>query len=128
MGNPVPEPHTFLVFAAASALLVIVPGPAVIYIVTRSVRHGRAAGLVSTLGIEVGGLVHVAAATVGLSALLASSCWRARLVIEVEGAETVTLDEKQGYTVPLGVMHKTSAPERTVILMVESAGVVPTGD
>jgi threonine/homoserine/homoserine lactone efflux protein len=73
MGNPVPEPHTFLVFAAASALLVIVPGPAVIYIVTRSVRHGRAAGLVSTLGIEVGGLVHVAAATVGLSALLASS-------------------------------------------------------
>jgi threonine/homoserine/homoserine lactone efflux protein len=69
----VPEPHTLLVFAAASALLVIVPGPAVIYIVTRSVRHGRAAGLVSTLGIEVGGLVHVAAATLGLSALLASS-------------------------------------------------------
>jgi hypothetical protein len=49
-------------------------------------------------------------------------------VIEGEGAETVTLDEKQGYTVPLGVMHKTSTPERTVILMVESAGVVPTGD
>lgn len=71
--GPVPEPHTFLVFAAASALLVVVPGPAVIYIVTRSVRHGRTAGLVSTLGIEVGGLVHVAAATVGLSALLASS-------------------------------------------------------
>jgi threonine/homoserine/homoserine lactone efflux protein len=69
----VPEPHTFLVFAAASALLVLVPGPAVIYIVTRSVRHGRTAGLVSTLGIEVGGLVHVAAATLGLSALLASS-------------------------------------------------------
>ena len=68
-----PEPHTFLVFAAASALLVLVPGPAVIYIVTRSVRHGRTAGLVSTLGIEVGGLVHVAAATLGLSALLASS-------------------------------------------------------
>jgi threonine/homoserine/homoserine lactone efflux protein len=45
----------------------------VIYIVTRSMRHGRAAGLVSTLGIEVGGLVHVAAATLGLSALLASS-------------------------------------------------------
>jgi threonine/homoserine/homoserine lactone efflux protein len=71
--GPVPEPHTFLVFAAASALLVLVPGPAVIYIVTRSVRHGRTAGLVSTLGIEVGGLVHVAAATLGLSALLASS-------------------------------------------------------
>ena len=68
-----PEPHTFLVFAAASALLVLIPGPAVIYIVTRSARHGRMAGLVSTAGIEVGGLVHVAAATVGLSAVLASS-------------------------------------------------------
>jgi threonine/homoserine/homoserine lactone efflux protein len=68
-----PELHTFAVFAAASALLVLVPGPAVLYIVTRSVRHGRAAGLVSTLGIETGGLVHVAAATLGLSALLASS-------------------------------------------------------
>ena len=68
-----PEPHTFLVFAAAAALLVLIPGPAVIYIVTRSVRHGRAAGLVSTAGIEAGGLVHVAAATLGLSAILASS-------------------------------------------------------
>ena len=50
------------------------------------------------------------------------------LVIEVEGRETVTLRPKQGFTVPRGVMHKTSAPERTVILMVEAAGVVPTGD
>jgi threonine/homoserine/homoserine lactone efflux protein len=69
----VPSPDTLLVFAAASALLVLVPGPAVIYIVTRSVQHGRAAGLVSMLGIEAGGLVHVAAAAIGLSAVLASS-------------------------------------------------------
>jgi threonine/homoserine/homoserine lactone efflux protein len=76
----VPEPHTFLVFAAASALLVLIPGPAVIYIVTRSVRHGRAAGLVSTAGIEAGGLVHVAAAALGLSAVLASSATAFNLV------------------------------------------------
>jgi threonine/homoserine/homoserine lactone efflux protein len=69
----IPEPHTLLVFAAAGIVLAVVPGPAVIYIVTRSVRHGRAAGLVSTLGVEVGNLVHVGAAAVGLSALLASS-------------------------------------------------------
>lgn len=50
------------------------------------------------------------------------------LVIEVEGADTVRLRPHQGYTVPKGVMHKTSAPERTVIVMVEPAGVVPTGD
>jgi mannose-6-phosphate isomerase-like protein (cupin superfamily) len=42
--------------------------------------------------------------------------------------ETVTLSRHQGYTVPKGVMHRTRAPERTAILMVEPAGVVPTGD
>jgi mannose-6-phosphate isomerase-like protein (cupin superfamily) len=50
------------------------------------------------------------------------------LVIEVEGSDTVRLRPHQGYTVPKGVMHKTSAPERTVLVMVEPAGVVPTGD
>jgi len=50
------------------------------------------------------------------------------LVIEFEDAETVRLRPHQGYTVPRGVVHKTSAPERTVIVMVEPAGVVPTGD
>jgi mannose-6-phosphate isomerase-like protein (cupin superfamily) len=49
------------------------------------------------------------------------------LVIELEGADTVRLRPQQGFTVTRGVLHKTSAPVRTVILMVESAGVVPTG-
>ena len=50
------------------------------------------------------------------------------LVIEIEASDTVRLKPQQGYTVPRGVMHKTSAPVRTAIVMVESAGVVPTGD
>jgi mannose-6-phosphate isomerase-like protein (cupin superfamily) len=50
------------------------------------------------------------------------------LLIEVEGADDVTLRPHQGYTVPKGVRHKTSAARRTVIVMVETAGVVPTGD
>jgi mannose-6-phosphate isomerase-like protein (cupin superfamily) len=50
------------------------------------------------------------------------------LVIELEGSDTVRLHRHQGFTVPKGVMHKTSAPGRTVIVMVEPAGVVPTGD
>ena len=50
------------------------------------------------------------------------------LVIEVEDSETVRLAPHQGYTVPRGVMHKTSAPVRTTLIMVEPAGVVPTGD
>ena len=68
-----PELHTLLVFGAASLAFVMVPGPAVIYIVSRSLAEGRTAGVVSALGIQAGGLLHVLAATVGLSALLASS-------------------------------------------------------
>ena len=50
------------------------------------------------------------------------------LVIEIEGRDTVRLRPHQGFTMPRGVAHRTSAPVRTVILMVEPAGVVPTGD
>jgi mannose-6-phosphate isomerase-like protein (cupin superfamily) len=51
-----------------------------------------------------------------------------QLLIDIEDAETVTLAPHQGYTVPSGVVHRTRAPRRTVILMVEGADVVPTGD
>src|SRR6266540_3742877 len=50
------------------------------------------------------------------------------LLIDVEGADTVTLERHQAFTVPHGVAHRTRAPVRTTILMVEPAGVVPTGD
>lgn len=48
-------------------------------------------------------------------------------LIDLEGL-TVELRPQQGFTVPRGVLHRTRAPERTVVLMVEGAGVVPTGD
>jgi mannose-6-phosphate isomerase-like protein (cupin superfamily) len=51
-----------------------------------------------------------------------------RLLIDLRDRATVTLDRHQGYTVPRGVEHRTRAPERTAVLMVEAAGVVPTGD
>ncbi len=68
-----PDFSTLAVFTVASLALLIVPGPAVLYIVTRSIDQGRTAGVVSVLGIGVGSLVHVAAATLGVSALLLSS-------------------------------------------------------
>jgi threonine/homoserine/homoserine lactone efflux protein len=68
-----PSPEVFAAFAVASLALLVVPGPSVLYIVTRSVHHGRAAGLVSVLGIHTGSIVHVAAAAFGVSAILASS-------------------------------------------------------
>jgi threonine/homoserine/homoserine lactone efflux protein len=68
-----PDLATLLVFSAAALALIVVPGPAVLYIVTQSIEHGRNAGLVSMLGVQAGALVHVAAAALGLSALLVSS-------------------------------------------------------
>jgi mannose-6-phosphate isomerase-like protein (cupin superfamily) len=50
-----------------------------------------------------------------------------RLLIDLDD-RTVTLAPRQGFVVPKGVRHRTRAPERTIILMVENAGIVPTGD
>jgi threonine/homoserine/homoserine lactone efflux protein len=68
-----PDPSRLAFFVAASLALLAIPGPAVLYVVTQSIGHGRRAGLVSVSGIFTGTLVHAAAAAVGLSALLASS-------------------------------------------------------
>ena len=80
-----PSPTSFALFCLASAALAVVPGPAVTYIVMHSVDKGRRAGLASAAGIASGGLVHVAAATVGLSALIASSA-TAFTVVKLVGA------------------------------------------
>jgi threonine/homoserine/homoserine lactone efflux protein len=75
-----PTASTIALFLLAATALAVVPGPAVAYIVTQSIDQGRRAGLVSALGVASGGLVHVAAATVGLSALIASSATAFTLV------------------------------------------------
>jgi threonine/homoserine/homoserine lactone efflux protein len=69
----VPTPATFALFCVAAYALIVVPGPAVLYVVAQSIDQGRRAGVVSALGIAGGGMVHVFAATVGLSSLLLSS-------------------------------------------------------
>jgi threonine/homoserine/homoserine lactone efflux protein len=69
----------------AALVLLIVPGPSVLYVVTRSIEQGRRAGLASVVGIHVGTLVHIAAATLGLSALVLSSAV-AFTVVKIAGA------------------------------------------
>jgi len=68
-----PDTPAIGLFVVAALALLLVPGPAVLYVVARSIHHGRRAGLVSVLGIHVGTLAHIAAATLGLSALVVSS-------------------------------------------------------
>ncbi len=68
-----PSAATILAFAGASVVLLLIPGPAVLYIVNRSVSDGREAGLAAVAGLTLGNLSHALAATVGLSAVLATS-------------------------------------------------------
>jgi mannose-6-phosphate isomerase-like protein (cupin superfamily) len=51
-----------------------------------------------------------------------------KLIVDIEGSESVELYPQQGYVVPKGVVHRTRAPEKTVVLMVETVEIVPTGD
>ena len=68
-----PDASTFALFVAAALALLLVPGPAVIYVVARSVDGGCLTGLVSVLGVELGTLLHVVFAAAGLSAIVVSS-------------------------------------------------------
>jgi threonine/homoserine/homoserine lactone efflux protein len=68
-----PELSALELFAAASVALLLIPGPAVLYIITQSAEQGRSAGLASVAGIHIGTLVHIVAAAAGLSALIAAS-------------------------------------------------------
>ncbi|GAB1820473.1 LysE family translocator [Herbidospora sp. RD11066] len=102
-----PDLPTLAVFSVATLALLLVPGPAVVYIVTRSVAQGRAAGLVSVLGVHTGSLVHIAAAALGISAILAASA-TAFTIVKYAGA---------AYLVYLGVrklMDRSSAEEAVV--------------
>jgi threonine/homoserine/homoserine lactone efflux protein len=89
--DDMPPINTLAVFAAATLALLIVPGPAVVYIVTRSVAQGRAAGLVSVAGIHVGSVVHIVTAALGISALLAASATAFTLVKYLGAAYLVYL-------------------------------------
>jgi threonine/homoserine/homoserine lactone efflux protein len=67
--------HSFGLFLAAGVLLNVTPGPDTVYILGRSIAHGRRAGVALALGICVGSIFHTCAAAFGLSAFLATSAW-----------------------------------------------------
>ena len=100
-----PGSASLLGFVVAALLVLLIPGPGVLYIVARSVSQGQRAGLASVLGLSVGALVHVAAATVGLSAILLTSA-TAFGVVKALGA---------GYLIYLGM--------RTLVARNSTAGV-----
>lgn len=80
-----PDLTNWGLFLTAALVLAITPGPGIFYVLTRSIRGGRREGIHSSLGTAVGGLVHVLAAALGISAILASSAI-AFLIIKYTGA------------------------------------------
>jgi len=85
-----PDTSTIAVFLIAAGMLLVIPGPAVLYIVARGIDQGQRAGIVSALGVQTGSLVHISAATAGLSALLVSSA-AAFSVVKYAGAAYLIL-------------------------------------
>src|SRR3989449_6375907 len=99
---------TMALFLLAALGLLLIPGPSVLYIITRSVAQGRGAGLASVLGVELAGFTHAAAAALGLSALLLTSAVAFSVVKYLGAAYLIYLgvrtllvrDERQRALVP----------------------------
>lgn len=116
------ETSSLLTFMLATLALLVVPGPAVLYIVARSINQGRLAGLVSVLGIQVGVLFHIFAAAFGLSVILVTSAL-AFSVVKYLGA---------AYLIFLGIrtfLHKESSlaknqPEPQALSKIFRQGII----
>lgn len=112
---PMPDTHTLVLFLGAALVLVLIPGPGVLYIVARSVDQGRRAGLLSVLGVGCGNFIQVLWAALGLSALVASSA-TAFHVLKYAGA---------AYLIWLGIM-RLRARDEEIALAVTERQAVPT--
>lgn len=91
-----PTVDTLLAFSAATIVLLLIPGPAILYIVNRSVTDGRRVGLAAVAGLEIGDVIQATAAALGLSAVLATSAttfnvikWAGVAYLVVTGVNTL---------------------------------------
>lgn len=89
-----------IAFAIASLALLVIPGPAVLYVINRSIADGRSTALAAVAGLEIGNFMHVIAATVGLSAVIAASA-TAFSVVKWIGA---------GYLIYIGIRTLSQKP------------------
>lgn len=109
-------------FIAASLVVLLIPGPGVLYVVARSISQGYRAGLASVLGLSLGALVHVAAATAGLSAILLSSS-TAFNVVKIVGA-TYLIYLGLSILLSKGVVLKTREVNKQSTLRIVTDGIV----
>ena len=86
-----PSPTTYALFVLAALALLVIPGPAVLYVVAQSVGGGKRAGLSSVLGLHTGTLVHIAAAAAGISGLVVASATAFSVVKYVGAAYLIVM-------------------------------------
>lgn len=109
-----PDLSTLVLFSGAALALLLIPGPAVLYIVARSASQGRRAGLISVAGIHVGTLAHIAAAVLGLSAIVLASA-TAFTVVKYAGATYLVylgiaaIRRRGGFVDPTGAANSRSS-------------------
>jgi threonine/homoserine/homoserine lactone efflux protein len=118
----IPTHPSLLLFVTGAVVLLVIPGPAVFYIVGRSIDQGRRAGVISALGIATGALVHVAAAALGLSALLVSSATAFSVVKYLGAAYLIYLGFEKLYRGDS--LAKSDAPEPAKLGRIFRQGVV----
>ena len=112
------EQNTLILFMLAAVLLLVTPGPAVIYIVARSLSQGTASGLVATLGVHVGTLVHIVAAAYGTSSLLMTSTTAFNIVKYLGAAYLIYLGIRSFLVKTEAASASTEAPERKALLAI----------
>jgi threonine/homoserine/homoserine lactone efflux protein len=107
-----PDTAHLAAFLAAAVVLAAIPGPGMLYVLARTLSHGRSAGLRSTLGTAAGGLGHVVAAAVGLSALLLTSAVAFSVVRYAGAAYLIFLGIRtlMGLRGPVGEVRGDSGP------------------
>jgi threonine/homoserine/homoserine lactone efflux protein len=106
------DAHRFLLFFAAALLLAITPGPGIFYVLARSLAGGRREGIQSSLGTFVGGLFHVFAAALGISAILAASAVAFHTVKYAGAAYLVWLGIRMIRTRNAELIVETAAPSQ----------------
>ena len=106
-----PASAQLTLFLVASAVLILTPGPAVLYIFARSLAQGRLAGIVSAAGVAVGNLAHAVGAALGLSAIIASSALAFSLLKYVGAAYLIYLGVKKFLSPPAELGAATFTPE-----------------
>lgn len=99
---------TIWLFVIAAATLLVIPGPAVFYIMARSIDQGKKAGLVSVLGVSLGGSVHVIAGAIGVSAILMTSATAFNIVKYLGAAYLIYLGCKTLFSKSTSDIPKTS--------------------